>query len=130
MKRFFVVLGGALVLGFAGNTGAYAQTCTDELGDALSYCIQQGVSSCASSVTECSSTDYSVTLDDLWMDAIKTCCKKKGKKGRKDCIKGFNRRLQTKGRVASLAGLLRTAKKRAADLIKNDCYNGAYSNLF
>lgn len=130
MKRILVVLGGAVALGLAASNGAYAQSCTDELGDALSACIEEGVSSCANSIKECSSTDYSVTLEDVWMDAIKSCCKKKGKPARKACLSGFRRKLKTTGRVVSLAGFLRTAKKKTSDLIKNDCYNGAYSNLF
>ena len=130
MKRILIVLGGAVALGLSGNTSAYAQSCTDELGAGLSYCIEQGVDSCSSAVTECSSGDYAVTLDDVWVDGIKTCCKKKNKPTRKACLKGFRRRLKTTGRVNSLAGFLRSAKKKTSDLIKNDCYNGSYSNLF
>jgi hypothetical protein len=130
MKRILVAVGGALALGLSGATSAHAQSCTDELGAGLSYCIEQGVDSCAAAVKECSSSDYSVTLDDVWMESIKTCCKKKNKPTRKACLSGFRRKLKTTGKVASLGAFLRTAKKKTSDLIKNDCYNGAYSSLF
>lgn len=130
MKRILVVLGGAVVLGLAGSAGVYAQSCTDELGDALSSCIEEGVTSCANSIKECGSTDYSVTVNDIWKDAIRSCCKKKGKATRKACLSGYRRKLKTTGRLSALAGFLRTAKKKTGDIIKADCYNGAYSNLF
>ena len=130
MKRTLVILGGSIILGFSGASDAYAQSCTDELGGALSYCIQQGADSCASSIKECSANDYSVTLDDIWVDGIKLCCKKKNKATRKACLNGFRRKLNTKGKVSSLSAFLRMAKKNLSNLVKNDCYNGAYSNLF
>jgi hypothetical protein len=130
MKKIVCFLVTGLIIGSLGVESAKAQSCTDELGEGLKYCIEQGVASCASSVKECEPKDYAVTLEDVWNDSITQCCKRQNKKARKACLLSFSRRLGTKGRVRSLQSFLRSAKKNTRDLIKNDCYSGAYSNLF
>jgi hypothetical protein len=130
MKRFFIAIGGALLISICGVNSAQAQSCSPVLSDGLEQCINNGVSSCQASVRECSKDDYVVTLKELWESHIKECCRKRSKKARSGCLDSTRRTLETRRSSQPLLSLFRAAKKRIRDLKRNDCYDGAYKNLF
>lgn len=127
MRNLLVALSLVAVGMFTVNT-ASAQTCTETLGDNLRACIDNGVASCADSITECDPLNYSLTVDDVREIAINKCCGLNTKRARKSCLARERRKYVAEIPAGDQRAFFVAARNEIASLRSDDCGNNSYQD--
>ena len=128
MRKLFVALSILAVGVFAAN-GASAQSCTETLGNNLRACIDNGVTACADSITECDPLDYSLTVDDVREIAINRCCGLNTTRARKSCLLRERRKYVATIPAGDQRSFFVAARNEIAALRSSDCGNNSYQDV-
>lgn len=130
MKKFIflTVMAGLLSL----PEYVLGQVCNAELDEQLRTCTEDALDSCGASITECSTTRIAPSLRDVEERAINSCCLQTRTRAQTRCLRRERRSYlpNPRNRRGVHNNWLRNARIVIRDLIENQCYQGAYSQVF
>jgi hypothetical protein len=111
---------------------ALSQVCNAALQEQLQICTENALDSCGDSVTECSTSSLAPSLRDVEERAINSCCLQPKPLAHIRCLRRERRSYlpNPRNRRGVHTNWLRNARIVIRDLIENQCYQGAYSQVF
>ena len=126
MRRTLIALIAASA--FMGTVSAQAQTCTSELSQNLRDCVVNGISSCATAVSECEPLETVLSLEDVREVAINACCDRSSRARRRVCLARERRKYLPQVGTGDQRQFFLAARDEVSALRDSDCNSNGYQD--